>query len=60
MLRQLGGVGLLFVPEGRLMAVDPLLERTFGQPEVLLLITLRADCCLVDEVRPSRRAIDHA
>ena len=31
------------------MAVDPLLERSFGQTKVLFLITLCADRCLGNE-----------
>ena len=40
-LRHLGG--LLLVPDGRLMVVEPLLERTFGQYQVIFLITVCTD-----------------
>ena len=49
MLKQVNGIGLILVPEGRLMAIESLLERTFGKPKVLFWITLCADCCLVHE-----------
>ena len=49
MLRQLGGVCMLFVPEAGLVAVKSLLEGTFRGTEVLFPTVGSCDGDFVDE-----------